>query len=363
MTRLEDSSVSSDSLSLQDEDAVVLSVHHAELESESFEPRPIVLLVNLGTPDEPTPGAVRKFLRAFLTDRRVIEYPQWLWRPLLEGIILRVRPRKVAHAYSTIWTEEGSPLLVGTAAQAHKLQERFGEDYHAQYAMCYGTSSLEDTLDELTVHGYHNVVILPAYPQYSASTTGAVYDIVARWILSRRDQLNFRLIRSWADLPEYIEALARSLEEHWKSHGRPNFAAGDKVIASFHSIPMAMKTKGDPYHAECELTAQLLRERLGLNDDELLATYQSVFGPAEWIGPATIDTVTDLGKARTERLDVICPGFVADCLETEEEIGIQNRDAFVEAGGSEFHYVRWANDTEACVDALEVVARQHLAGW
>lgn len=326
-------------------------------------PRPVVLLVNLGTPDEPTPEAVRKFLREFLTDQRVIEYPKWLWRPLLEGIILRVRPKKVAHAYSTIWTDKGSPLLAGTVEQTHDLQERLGKDYRVQYAMCYGSASLLDALSELTLHGYDKVVIVPLYPQYSGSTTGAVYDIVARWMLERRDQMSIRLVRAWADLPEYIEAMAMALEDHWSKKGRPNFAKGDRVIASFHSIPMAMKRKGDPYHSECELTAELLRGRLGLNDSELLATYQSVFGPAEWIGPATIDTVTALGAQKVGRVDVICPGFVADCLETEEEIGIQNRDAFVNAGGGQFHYVRWANGAPACVDALEVIARQNLAGW
>lgn len=324
---------------------------------------PVLLLVNLGTPDAPTPTAVRRFLRAFLTDRRVIEYHPLLWRPLLEGIILRVRPRKVAHAYSTIWTDRGSPLLVGTLDQRDALQAIFGSSLYVRHAMCYGTDNLEQVLTELQQEGYRKVVVLPAYPQYAASTTGAVYDIVARWILAHRDQMNIRLIRSWTDNSAYIEALAVALENHWEQHGRPNFAAGDRVIASFHSIPVAMKTQGDPYHDECEHTTQLLRERLGLKDDELLATYQSVFGPAEWIGPATIDTVAELGASGTARLDVICPGFVADCLETDEEIGIQNREAFVKAGGGQFRYVRWANGAQPCVNALADVAREHMAGW
>lgn len=325
--------------------------------------RPAVLLVNLGTPDSPTPRAVRRFLRAFLTDTRVIEYPQILWRPLLEGIILRVRPQKVAQAYQSIWTEEGSPLLAGTQAQVAGLKAAMNPSAEIRYAMCYGSNDLNDALTTLQNEGYTKALILPAYPQYSASTVGAVYDIVARWILRHRNQLNVRLVRSWEDAPEYIEALAQAMEQHWQTHGRPNFEAGERVIASFHSIPMAMKEKGDPYQDECEKTTQLLRERLGLNSEQLLATYQSVFGPAQWIGPATIDTVKALGAQGVGRIDVICPGFVADCLETVEEIGIQNREAFQEAGGGQFHYVPWANGTSACVNALQAQISQNLAGW
>lgn len=325
--------------------------------------RPVVLLVNLGTPDAPTPGAVRRFLREFLTDRRVIEYPQVFWRPLLEGIILRVRPRRVAHAYSTIWTEQGSPLMVGTVEQRDGLRQALGGAVEVREAMCYGSHGLDEALTDLYRQGFRNVLVLPAYPQYSSTTVGAVFDIVARWMLKNRDLLNIRMLRSWETHPAYIEALAVALEEYWDEHGRPDFDAGDQVLASFHSIPMAMKKKGDPYQAECEATTEALRARLGLNATQLHATYQSVFGPAEWIGPATIDTVEKLGGKRTGRVDVICPGFVADCLETVEEIGIQNKDAFEAAGGGEFHYVRWANGAQPCVDALVKVALENLAGW
>lgn len=325
--------------------------------------QPVVLLVNLGTPDAPTPSAVRRFLRAFLTDTRVIEYPQIFWRPLLESIILRVRPKKVAHAYSTIWSDEGSPLLAGTLEQVERMQSLLGENVQVRHAMCYGSGNLDEALSALQSEGYRKVLVLPAYPQYSASTVGAIYDIIARWMLRHRDQLNIRVVRSWEDAPEYIEALALALEEHWAKYGVPNFDAGERVIASFHSIPMAMKRKGDPYHDECERTAQLLRARLGLKESELLATYQSVFGPAEWIGPATIDTVEALGARKTKRVDVICPGFLADCLETLEEIGIQNQEAFHASGGGAFHYVPWANGTSACVEALAFQARVNLAGW
>lgn len=331
---------------------------------ESLNPvRPVVLLVNLGTPDSPTPKHVRKFLREFLTDRRVIEYPQVLWRPLLEGIILRVRPRKVAHAYSAIWTKEGSPLLVGTVQQRDAMQRALGSDVVVKEAMCYGTANVTEVLDELHEQGYSKIVVLPAYPQYSASTVGAIFDLVARWMLTHRNQMNIRLVRSWETHDAYIEALAVALREHWAERGTPDFDAGDKVVASFHSIPAAMKRKGDPYQEECEATAQALRSELGLSADQLVTTYQSVFGPAEWIGPATIDTIEELGKRHVGRVDVICPGFVADCLETVEEIGIQNREAFISAGGGQFHYVPWGNGAEPCVDALVQVARENLAGW
>lgn len=332
-------------------------------DASHYEPRPVLLLVNLGTPDSPTPPDVRRFLREFLTDRRVIEYPPALWRPILEGIILRVRPRKVAHAYSTIWTDEGSPLMVGTVAQRDGLARAFGSTVDVREAMCYGSKGLDEALSALYAEGHRRVVVLPAYPQYSASTVGAVYDIVARWMLCHRDQMSIRVVRSWEEHPAYIEALAQALEEYWGEHGRPDFAGGDRVLASYHSIPLAMKTKGDPYPDECERTTELLRRRLGLSAENLFATYQSVFGPAQWIGPATIDTVEALGASGAGRVDVICPGFVADCLETVEEIAIQNRQAFEAAGGGQFHYVPWANGAKACVNALVEVARENLAGW
>lgn len=324
---------------------------------------PVLLVVNLGTPDAPTPSAVRRFLRAFLTDRRVIETHPALWRPILEGIILRIRPSRVAHAYSTIWTDEGSPLLVGTLAQVEGLRERLGAEVEVRPAMCYGSGNIREVLDEIYAEGYRRVAVLPAYPQYSASTVGAVFDEVARWGLGSRDQLSVRTVRSYEDAPAYIEALATALEDSWRKNGRPNFAAGDVVVASFHSVPQAMIDKGDPYQGECEHTVDLLRRRLGLGEGELLLTYQSVFGPAKWIGPATIDTMTELGQQGCGRVDVICPGFVADCLETLEEINVLNRQAFTEAGGKEFHYIQWANGASGCIDMLEEQACGLLAGW
>lgn len=324
---------------------------------------PAVVLVNLGTPEAPTARAVRPFLREFLSDRRVIETHPLLWRPILEGIILRVRPRASAAKYATIWTEQGSPLLHWTGRQAEDLQGLLGPQVRVRAAMRYGRPALRDVLSDLYREGTRRVLVLPAYPQYAASSAGTVIDEAARWILGARDQMEMRTVRSFPDTPVYIEALAAALERHWRVHGRPDFAAGDRLVTSFHSIPEAMHRAGDPYRFECEATARLLGERLGIDEGGLLVRFQSVFGPARWIGPATIDTMGELGRAGTRRVDVICPGFMADCLETLEEIDQLNRETFLEAGGTEFHYVPWANDSAGCVATLAEQARGGLAGW
>lgn len=322
-----------------------------------------VVLVNLGTPEAPTAKAVRPFLREFLSDRRVIETHPLLWRPVLEGIVLRVRPRDSARKYASIWMPEGSPLMHWSRRQVEDLQDALGEDVRVRVAMRYGKPALRDVLTDLYDQGVRRVLVLPAYPQYAASSAGTVIDEVARWTLQARDQLEVRTVRSFPDSPVYVEALARALEDHWAEQGRPDFAAGDRLVTSFHSIPRAMHDAGDPYRSECETTARLLRERLGVDEGGLLVRFQSVFGPAEWIGPATIDTMGELGRGGTRRVDVICPGFMADCLETLEEINILNGETFLEAGGQEYHYVPWANDSAGCVATLEEQARRGLSGW
>ena len=327
------------------------------------DPRPAVLIVNLGTPEEPTAKKVRPYLREFLSDRRVIETHPALWRPILEGVILRVRPKDSARKYASIWLDEGSPLMYWTQRQREELALALGEDVEVRIAMRYGEPGVQDELTRLHRDGFRRVLVLPVYPQYAASSAGTVVDEVARWILAARDQMEIRTIRSFPDSTPYIEALACALEDSWVRNGRPDFAAGDRLITSFHSIPQAMHEAGDPYRFECEETARLLRERLGLAEQDLLVCFQSVFGPAQWIGPATIDTVARLGKEGVRRLDVICPGFMADCLETLEEINILNRETFLEAGGREFHYAPWANDSQGCVATLHEQTLRGIAGW
>jgi ferrochelatase len=325
--------------------------------------KPAVVLVNLGTPEKPTAEAVRPYLREFLSDRRVIEMSPVLWKPILEGMILRVRLKASAKKYASVWTDDGSPLMHWTIRQGEELAKQLGNGADVHIAMRYGKPALQDVLSELLAAGKRRVLVLPVYPQYAASSAGTVIDEVARWILKSRNQLELRTVRSFPDSPTYIDALASAVEQSWERNGRPDFEHGDKLVLSFHSIPLAMQQAGDPYRDECELTARLVRERLGLTDTQMLTRFQSVFGPAQWIGPATIDTMKELGKAGTKRVDVIRPGFMADCLETLEEIDQENREAFLNAGGQQFHYIPWANDSQGCIATLVEQARINLAGW
>lgn len=333
---------------------------------------PVLLLVNLGTPATPTAKDVRPFLREFLSDRRVVERHPLLWRPVLEGVILRVRPRSSAAKYATVWRpgqeseRSGSPLMHGTQAQAQMLQERLdrsGAEVQVRVAMRYGEPAVRRVIDEVLAAGTRRLAVLPLYPQYSATTVASIVDVAARCLLSRRDQPELRTVRSFPVSAPYVEALATALEEHWEQVGRPQAQRGDRLLLSFHSIPQAMHDDGDPYRSECEATVAALCRRLDLSPDLVRTTYQSVFGPAAWIGPATIDTAEALGRQGCPRLDVICPGFMADCLETLEEIDQLNRETFVQAGGGEFHYVRWANGSQGAVDVLEEQARLVLSGW
>lgn len=330
--------------------------------------RPALVLGNLGTPAEPSPTAVRFFLREFLSDRRVIEMHPLLWRPVLEGVVLRVRPRASAAKYATIWRpgqvgRSGSPLMHYSERQGELLQHELGESVQVRIAMRYGQPSLRRVMGDLMDAGCRRIAVIPLYPQYAASASGTVIDEVARFILASRNQPELRTIRSFEASPAYIEALATALEQHWKIHGRPDPAAGEHLLLSFHSIPQAMHDAGDPYRTECERTVELLTRRLDLPDGLARLTFQSVFGPAAWIGPATIDTVGELGRAGCPRLDVICPGFVSDCLETLEEINQLNRKTFTTAGGGSFHYVPWGNDSDGAIAALAQQARKVLAGW
>ncbi|MGO1318385.1 MAG: ferrochelatase [Cellulomonadaceae bacterium] len=321
-----------------------------------------VVLVNLGTPTEPTARAVRPFLREFLSDRRVIEMHPALWRPILAMILAR-RPRQSAEKYAAIWSEHGSPLLVHSRAQRTALAARLDGVAEVRLAMRYGEPSVGAVLDELYAAGHRQVLVVPLYPQYSASSTGTVLDEVYRHGLRSRDQLELRTVRSFPDDPAYVRAVTSAIEASWAERGRPDFAAGDRLVLSFHSIPVAMHEAGDPYRAETEATAAAVGRELGVPDGGLQVTYQSVFGPAAWLTPATIDRMAELGAGGTRRVDVVCPGFTADCLETLEEIELLNREAFTAAGGADFTYIPWGNDRVEWTDALGEIAERHLAGW
>lgn len=323
--------------------------------------RTAILLCNLGTPDAPTARALRRYLKQFLSDPRVVEISRPLWWLILNGIILQTRPRKSAAKYASIWTSEGSPLWVWTQKQAALLQDRLGEAGHqvlVRPAMRYGNPSIASQLDALKAQGVTRILILPLYPQYSATTTASVGDAVYAWAAQIRNVPELRFVNHYHDDAGYINALARSIETYWKRNGPP-----DKLVISFHGVPEFTLTKGDPYHCESLKTARLLAERMGLHKDDYQVTFQSRFGKAKWLEPYTEPTLVQMADAGIGRVDVICPGFTCDCLETLEEINQEARHAFLTAGGKEFHYIPCLNDNPVWMGALSRIALQHLGGW
>jgi ferrochelatase len=321
-----------------------------------------ILITNLGTPQAPTAAALRPYLKQFLWDPRVVEIPRAVWWVILNGIILNVRPQKSAEKYAKIWTPEGSPLKVHTERQAKLLRGYLGERTRApivvEWAMRYGAPSIEQALRRLREAGCDRVLVVPLYPQYSASTTASTYDAVLAATARMRNVPALRLVKHFHDHPGYIAALARGVRSYWAASGRP-----DKLVMSFHGVPRFALDKGDPYHCECHKTGRLLAEALGLRPEAYLVTFQSRFGRAEWLTPYTQDTLEALGRAQTGRVDVVCPGFVADCLETLEEIGLENRAAFLKAGGGEFHYIPCLNEQDDWIHALADLALENLHGW
>jgi len=320
-----------------------------------------VLICNLGTPDEPTPKAVRRYLAEFLSDPRVVEIPRLLWWPILHGIILRTRPEASARKYARVWMKEGSPLKVWTEKQALLLAGYLGQRGHpvlVRHAMRYGQPAIAGALDALRAEGVERVLVLPLYPQYAAATTASVGDAIADWMKRRRNLPELRFVKHWHDDPGYIGALARRVSDHWMTHGRP-----DRLVLSFHGLPKRSLTLGDPYHCECLKTGRLLAERLKLREENVVVTFQSRFGKAEWLKPYTEPTLIALAKEGVARVDVFCPGFFADCLETLEEIDLEARAAFLAAGGKEFGYIPCLNDQHEGIAALAAIALSHMGGW
>ncbi|MGH8678515.1 MAG: ferrochelatase, partial [Burkholderiales bacterium] len=321
-----------------------------------------VLLVNLGTPEAPTPKAVRAYLKEFLWDRRVVEIARPLWWLILRAFVLTTRPRKSAAKYAAIWTREGSPLKLNTEKQARLLRGYLGahikSPHVVAWAMRYGSPSVDAAIREMRSQRCDRIVVIPLYPQYSASTTASVFDAVSKTIKTMRNVPALRLVKHFHDHAAYIGALAKRVNEFWMVNGRP-----DKLVLSFHGVPRFTLDKGDPYHCECQKTARLLSEELGLNGDKVTVTFQSRFGRAEWLKPYTIDAMAILGKQKTGRVDVFCPGFVSDCLETLEEIAIENKTVFLKAGGRQFNFIPCLNDHHEWIQALARIAADNLHGW
>ncbi|MEN9559117.1 MAG: hypothetical protein RLZZ502_328 [Pseudomonadota bacterium] len=321
-----------------------------------------VLLVNLGTPDAPTASAVRPYLAQFLSDPRVVEIPKLLWMLILHGIILRTRPGKSAAKYRAVWTDQGSPLMMHSKRQAELLQGALGEaikpgQVKVALAMRYGQPSIQSAIEQLQAQGCDRLFVLPLYPQYAASTTASVNDEVFRVLQKQRWQMAVRTLSTYHDHPGYIAALAARVQKFWRTEGR-----GDHLLLSFHGIPKRSLTLGDPYHCFCYATGRLLAEALGLHQEQYSVSFQSRFGKAEWLKPYTVDTVKSLAK-KSQKLDVFCPGFAADCLETLEEIALEAKTDFLHAGGKEFRYIPALNDHDLWINVLKDLCTSNMHDW
>jgi len=321
-----------------------------------------ILLVNLGTPDAPTAKAVRPYLKEFLSDPRVVEIPRAIWWLILNGIILNIRPKKSAAKYALIWMPEGSPLRVHTAKQTALLQgylsQRTRAPFVVDYAMSYGKPSIAGAMQKLKEQNCRRILVVPMYPQYAASSTATVFDLVFGAMQKMRSMPAIRTIRNFHDNPGYIKALAGNINDYWMKNGRP-----EKLVMSFHGVPQYTLDKGDFYHCECHKTGRLLAQELGLKQEQYTVSFQSRFGKTEWIKPYTTTTLVELGKQKTKRVDVVCPGFVADCLETLEEIAIEGKNDFRRAGGGEYHYIPCLNERNDWIHALADLVVDNLQGW
>lgn len=320
-----------------------------------------ILLINLGTPDAPEAGAIRRYLAEFLSDPRVIELPPALWQLILRGIVLPLRPRKLAPRYRQIWHERGSPLLVWSQAQGQAVSRSLqvkGINTCVEVGMRYGSPSLPQAIDKLREQGCERILVVPMYPQYAASTTATAVDAVARHAARLRNQPELRFIKRFHAEPEYIDALASQVERHWSQNG-----VAEKLLLSFHGLPRAVVEKGDPYHRDCMETAVLLAKRLGGHGDRVHVTFQSRFGAQQWLEPYTEPTLRAWAKQGIKHVDVMCPGFLADCIETLEEIDMECREAFLSEGGERFAFIPCLNDDEQWGQGFAAIIERHLQGW
>ncbi|MGL4446422.1 MAG: ferrochelatase [Shewanella sp.] len=321
-----------------------------------------VLLVNLGTPDEPTPKAVKRFLKQFLSDPRVVDLSPWLWQPILQGIILNTRPKKVAQLYQSVWTEQGSPLMVISQRQAQKLatdlSATFNQTIPVELGMSYGNPSIASGFAKLKAQGAERIVILPLYPQYSCSTVASVFDAVAQYLTGVRDIPELRFNKQYFDHEAYIAALAHSVTRHWKTHGQ-----ADKLLLSFHGIPLRYVKEGDPYREQCLTTAKLLAHKLALSDSQWQVCFQSRFGREEWLTPYADELLAELPAQGVHSVDVICPAFATDCLETLEEISVGGQETFLHAGGQRYRFIPCLNDDELHIELLRQLVQEQVSAW
>lgn len=319
-----------------------------------------ILVTNLGTPAAPTKQALRPYLKQFLSDPRVVEIPRLIWWFILNGVILNIRPSRSAKSYATVWTDEGSPLMTHTKHQGEAIREQFSGDDKVvvEYAMRYGDPSIAAAIESFTRQGVRKLLVLPLYPQYSASTTASTFDAIAEDFTQRRWLPDLRFVSHYHDRPAYIDAVAAKIEQHWQVHERAQL-----LMFSFHGVPQSYLDKGDPYHCECHKSARLIAERLGLGIDEYKVVFQSRFGREEWLRPYCDETLKALPGEGVKSVQMVCPGFSSDCLETIEEIGVENRDYFLNAGGERYEYIPALNDDAEHITMLTDLIRENLQGW
>jgi len=321
-----------------------------------------VLITNLGTPSAPTKEALKNYLREFLSDPRVIEIPRIFWWFILNVIILNIRPARSAEAYSTIWTEEGSPLLIHTRNQAKELSQilssKYGEQISVDFGMRYGEPSIEYAIESLVSKGVQKLLILPLYPQYSGPTTGSTFDAIAKHFVKQRWIPETRFVSSYHDYPAYIDAICSQIQKYRKKNG-----GSDMLIFSYHGEPQSYEEAGDPYFLQCQKTSELLAKKINLETDKYLTTFQSRFGPREWLQPYTDKTLKELPNKNVKSVQIICPGFASDCLETIEEINVENRQYFLDAGGEKYAYIPCLNSESIHIHALSKLVTDQCQGW
>ena len=333
-------------------------IGQTDYDHDGASPRQGILLCNLGTPDAPRPAELRRYLKEFLSDPRVVEIPRLLWWMILNLLILRIRPRRSAKLYQSVWTEAGSPLMLYSQGQVKAVKERLAEKYGdipVVLGMRYGNPSMASAIKELTDQNVRDIIVLPLYPQYAGATTGSTFDAIAKTFTQLRWVPELQFINGYHKSEGYLEAICSSIRRHIEQHGQP-----DRLVFSYHGTPERYLKNGDPYHCFCHQTTRLVKEKMGLDETQVMTTFQSRFGREPWLQPYTDKTLEQLPENGIKHVAVICPGFSSDCLETIEEINMEGRESFIESGGEQFHYIPCLNDEPAHIDALVSILEKRL---